>query len=157
MNQPLRHPNALGSSPSTSTRCSIRPDGHGILTATMLVIAMCVHILSHTSLKQSWLMKWFVRFPSSFNCTRHTQCLCMWWECFIHGAPPWSFRKVTMIHDDSLWSTWSILINDHVIIILISCSSPTSLPPPPQSLGCISLKRRPAVEGWLDMFPTAPV
>lgn len=33
--QPLRDPNALGSSPCTSSRCSVRPGGHGILTATM--------------------------------------------------------------------------------------------------------------------------
>jgi len=33
--QPLRDPNALGSSTCTSSRCSCRPGGHGILTATM--------------------------------------------------------------------------------------------------------------------------
>ena len=115
------------------------------------------------NLKQSWLIKWFVGFPSGMDCTQPTQMstACDHNGSFMmhhHDHSAWS-QWLTMTPygpSDLSWSYWSYDYSSsfHVHLRPLYHHHPNDH----HSLGCISLKRRPAVEGWHDdMLPTAPV
>lgn len=131
----------------------------------MLNITMRANICSiaMTNIKQSRLMKWFVEFLSGLDCTRPTQMstACDHNGSFMmhhHDHSAWS-QWLTMTPygpSDLSWSYWSYDYSSwfHIHLRPLYFHHPNDH----HSLGCISLKRRPAVEGWYDdMLPTAPV